>query len=306
VAAVAAAATVAVVTVPAEAFPRLADDAGPSELQLSRVAYRRARTRRSAAVASASTVVFLAVIGTAIVLSPGWDRVKAQFLDWDLAKDSLPDILAGLWLNIRVLVVCAVLIVIVGLGVATLRTLRGAVWFPVRALAAAFTDFFRGMPLIILLYLIGFGAPGLQLQGIPDDPVVLGVIALTLTYSAYVAEVFRAGIESVHPSQRAAARSLGLSYGQTMRRVVLPQAVRRVTPPLLNDFVALQKDVGLISVLGAFDAVREAQVAADAAFNFTPYLVAGLLFVLLAIPTIRLADWVTLRAVRRQQASGAL
>jgi polar amino acid transport system permease protein len=153
---------------------------------------------------------------------------------------------------------------------------------------------------------VGFGLPGLQLQGVPDNPVVLGTIALVLTYSAYVAEVFRAGIESVHPSQRAAARSLGLSYAQTMRRVVLPQAVRRVTPPLLNDFVALQKDVGLISVLGAFDAVRAAQVAADEAFNFTPYLVAGLLFVLLAIPTIRLADWVTLRAVRRQQASGSL
>jgi polar amino acid transport system permease protein len=294
------------VTVPAEAFPHLADDAGPSELQQWRESYRRARTRRSAAVASASTVVFLGVVGTAIVLSPGWDRVKQQFLDWELVKDSLPDILSGLWLNIRVLAVCAVLIVLVGLGIASLRTLRGAVWFPVRALAAAYTDFFRGMPLIILLYLIGFGLPGLRLQGIPDDPVVLGVIALVLTYSAYVAEVFRAGIESVHPSQRAAARSLGLSYGQTMRRVVLPQAVRRVTPPLLNDFVALQKDVGLISVLGAFDAVREAQVAADSAFNFTPYLVAGLLFVLLAIPTIRLADWVTLRAVRRQQSSGAL
>ena len=154
------------------------------------------------------------------------------------------------------LVVSAVLIVIVGLGIAALRTLRGPLWFPVRALAAAYTDFFRGMPLIILLYLVGFGVPGLQLQGVPTSPVVLGTLALVLTYSAYVAEVFRAGIESVHPSQRAAARSLGLSYGQTMRRVVLPQAVRRVTPPLLNDFVALQKDVGLISVLGAYDAVR--------------------------------------------------
>ena len=293
-------------TVPAEAFPHLADDAGPSELQQWRESYRRARTRRSAAVASASTVVFLAVVGTAIVLSPGWDRVKQQFLDWELVKDSLPDILSGLWLNIRVLAVCAVLIVLVGLGIASLRTLRGAVWFPVRALAAAYTDFFRGMPLIILLYLVGFGLPGLRLKGIPDDPVVLGTIALVLTYSAYVAEVFRAGIESVHPSQRAAARSLGLSYSQTMRRVVLPQAVRRVTPPLLNDFVALQKDVGLISVLGAFDAVRYAQVHADAAFNFTPYLVAGMLFVLLAIPTIRVADWMSLRAARRQQASGAL
>jgi polar amino acid transport system permease protein len=293
------------VTVPAEYSPALPDD-GPSDLQRWREDYRRSRTRRSTALAGVSTVVFLTVVGAAIVLSPGWPRVKATFLDWEVAKDSLPDILLGLWLNIRVLAVSAVLIVVVGLGIAALRTLRGPLWFPVRALAAAYTDFFRGMPLIILLYLVGFGLPGLQLRGMPTSPVVLGTIALVLTYSAYVAEVFRAGIESVHPSQRAAARSLGLSYGQTMRRVVLPQAVRRVTPPLLNDFVALQKDVGLISVLGAFDAVRYAQVHADAAFNFTPYLVAGLLFVLLAIPTIRVADWYSLRAVRRQQASGAL
>ena len=200
---------------------------------------------------------------------------------------------SGLWLNVRVLAVTAVLVVIVGLLVAALRTLRGPIYFPVRAMAAAYTDFFRGMPLIILLYLVGFGLPGLQLHGIPNSPVVLGTIALVLTYSAYVSEVFRAGIESVHPSQRAAARSLGLTYGQTMRRVVLPQAVRRVVPPLLNDFVALQKDVGLISVLGALDAVRQAQIHADATFNFTPYLVAGLLFVLLAIPTIRVADLVS-------------
>ena len=293
-------------TVPAETSPVLPDDPGPSDLQRWRDDYRRGRARRSTVLAGTSTVIFLAVVGTATVLSPGWPRVRETFLDWEVAKDSLPDILSGLWLNVRVLAVCAVLIVIVGLAIATLRTLRGPLWFPVRALAAAYTDFFRGMPLIILLYLVGFGLPGLRLQGIPEDPVVLGTLALVLTYSAYVAEVFRAGIESVHPSQRAAARSLGLSYGQTMRVVVLPQAVRRVLPPLLNDFVALQKDVGLISVLGAFDAVRQAQVHADAAFNYTPYLVAGLLFVLLAIPTIRLADWVSLRAARRQQASGAL
>jgi polar amino acid transport system permease protein len=294
------------VTVPAESSPVLPDHPGPSDLQRWRDDYRRGRARRSTVLAGTSTVVFLAVVGTATVLSPGWPRVRETFLDWEVAKDSLPDILSGLWLNVRVLAVCAVLILVVGLAIATLRTLRGPLWFPVRALAAAYTDFFRGMPLIILLYLVGFGLPGLRLQGMPTSPVVLGTVALVLTYSAYVAEVFRAGIESVHPSQRAAARSLGLSYEQTMRVVVLPQAVRRVLPPLLNDFVALQKDVGLISVLGAFDAVRQAQVYADAAFNYTPYLVAGLLFVLLAIPTIRLADWVGLRAARRQQASGAL
>ena len=293
-------------TVPAEAFPHLPDDAGPSDLQRWREDYRRGRARRAAGISGASTVVFFAVVATAVVLSPGWQRTKSLFLDWGVARDAFPSILSGLWLNIRVLVVCAVLIVLVGLAVASLRTLRGPIWFPVRALATGYTDVFRGIPLIILLYIVGFGLPGLRLQGVPTSPVVLGGLALVLTYAAYVAEVFRAGIESVHPSQRAAARSLGLTYGQTMRRVVLPQAVRRVTPPLLNDFVALQKDVGLISVLGAFDAVRNAQIASDAAFNYTPYMVAGLLFVLLAIPTIRLADWVTLRAVRRQQAAGAL
>jgi polar amino acid transport system permease protein len=199
-----------------------------------------------------------------------------------------------------------VLIVLVGLGLAALRTLRGAVFFPLRALATIYVDAFRGIPLIILLYLVGFGFPGLRLQGLPTSPVILGSVALVLTYSAYVAEVFRAGIDSVHPSQRAAARSLGLTYGQTMRRVVLPQAVRRVLPPLLNDFVALQKDVGLISVLGAVDAVRAAQISVAQTYNFTPYLVAGLLFVALAVPTVRLADWVNGRATRRQQAAGAL
>jgi polar amino acid transport system permease protein len=294
------------VTVPAEAFPHIDHDPPPSDLQRWREDYRHRRARRSTAIASVSTVVFLAAVGTAIVASPGWPRVRQSFFDGAVARDALPDILRGLWLNVRVLALSAVLIVVVGLLVAALRTLRGPIYFPVRALAAAYTDFFRGMPLIILLYLVGFGMPGLRLQGMPSSPVVLGTFALVLTYSAYVSEVFRAGIESVHPSQRAAARSLGLTYGQTMRRVVLPQAVRRVAPPLLNDFVALQKDVGLISVLGALDAVRQAQIHSDATFNFTPYLVAGLLFVLLAMPMIRVADWVSVRAARRQQASGSL
>jgi polar amino acid transport system permease protein len=294
------------VTVPAEAFPNIADDPPTSDLQRWREDYRRGRARRSTAIASVSTVVFLGVFCTAIVLSPGWPRVRQSFLNGEIARDAFPDIMTGLWLNVRVLAVTAVLVVILGLLIAALRTLRGPIYFPVRALAAAYTDFFRGMPLIILLYIVGFGLPGLQLHGIPNSPEVLGTVALVLTYSAYVSEVFRAGIDSVHPSQRAAARSLGLSYGQTMRRVVLPQAVRRVVPPLLNDFVALQKDVGLISVLGAYDAVRAAQIHSDDAFNFTPYFVAGLLFVALAIPTIRVTDWISARATRRQQASGSL
>jgi len=287
-------------TVPAELFPEL------SPAQQERLTYRRGQARRSRLLAGSSTVVFLAVMSVVVVLSPGWDRVRQQFLDWEVAKDSLPSILEGFWLNLRVLAVCAVLIVLVGLGVAALRTLRGPVFAPLRFLAAVYTDVFRGFPLIIALYVIGFGVPGLRLQGVPTSPVVLGGAALVLTYSAYVSEVFRAGIETVHPSQRMAARSLGLTYGQSMRRVVLPQAVRRVTPPLLNDFVALQKDVGLISVLGAIDAVRAAQIEVARTYDFTPYLVAGLLFILLAVPTVRLADYVNLRAARRQTAGGAL
>jgi len=287
------------VTAPAEAFPQL------SLIEQERRSYRRGRAQRSALLASASTVVFLAVVGTAVVLSPGWPRVRSQFLDVGYGWEVLPSILEGLWLNLRVLAASAVLVLLLGLLIASARTLRGPVFFPLRLLAAAYTDLFRGIPLIILLYLIGFGIPGLRLQYVPTNVVVLGTAALVLTYSAYVAEVFRAGIESVHPSQRAAARSLGLTYGQTMRRVVLPQAVRRVQPALLNDFVAMQKDVGLISILGAIDAVRAAQINVAQTFNFTPYVVAGLCFVLLAIPSARLADWVQLRAIRRQQASGA-
>ena len=287
-------------TAPAQAFPEL------SPAQQDRLAYVRGQARRSRLLAGASTVLFLGAMAAVIVLSPGWERVKEQFLDLEVAKDSFPAILEGFWLNLRVLAVSAVLIVLVGLGIAAMRTLRGPVFAPLRFLAAAYTDVFRGFPLIVLLYLIGFGVPGLRLQGVPTSPVVLGGVALVLTFSAYVAEVFRAGIETVHPSQRMAARSLGLTYGQSMRRVVLPQAVRRVTPPLLNDFVALQKDVGLISVLGAVDAVRAAQIEVARTYDFTPYLVAGLLFILLAVPTVRLADWVTLRAARRQQAGGVL
>ncbi len=285
-------------TAPAEAFPEL------SAAQRDRLAYKRGQARRSRLLAGTSTVVFLAVFGTVIVLSPGWDRVRSQFLDLEVAKESFPAILEGFWLNIRVLAVCAVLIVVLGLGVAAMRTLRGPIYAPLRLLAAFYTDVFRGFPLIVALYVIGFGVPGLRLEGVPTSPVVLGSVALVLTYGAYVAEVFRAGIETVHPSQRMAARSLGLTYGQAMRKVVLPQAVRRVTPPLLNDFVALQKDVGLISVLGAVDAVRAAQIEVARTYDFTPYLVAGLLFIALAVPTVRLADWVNGRAARRQQAGG--
>jgi polar amino acid transport system permease protein len=276
----------------------------PSLLQQEREVYRRRQSLQSGAIAATSTVVFLAVCAFAITRSPGWDRVKEQFFSWDVAVASLPRILDGLLLNLRVLAFSAVLTLLLALLLAAMRTLRGPVWFPLRLASTVYTDLFRGFPLIIVLYIVGFGVPGLRLEGVPTSPAVLGTIALTMTYGAYVAEVFRAGIEAVHPSQRAAARSLGLSHAQTMRLVVLPQAVRKVTPPLLNDFVAMQKDVGLISILGAVDAVRAAQIEVAQSFNFTPYLVAGLLFVALAVPSARLADWASARVARREQASG--
>lgn len=261
-----------------------------SDRQRDRERFRRARARRSTLVALTSTVALTAVIVLGVRSSPGWPRVRQSFFDPQVALASLPDVLAGLWLNVRVMVVCAVLIVVLALALALARSLRGPAFFPLRALAAGYVDLFRGLPLILVLLLVGFGLPGLRLQGIPTSAVTLGALALVLSYSAYVAEVFRAGIEGVHPSQVAAARSLGLTRGQTMAHVVLPQAVRRVVPALLNDLISLSKDSGLISILGAVDAVRAAQIQTAEHANFTPYVVAGVLFVLLTVPLSRVTD----------------
>ncbi|GGM42012.1 ABC transporter permease [Micromonospora sonchi] len=270
-----------------------------SPAQRARVAYRRRQTVLSVLIAAASTAAVGTLLAVAVTGAPGWERVRQTFLDPQIARDALPRVLTGLWLNVRLLVCCAVAALLLGLLIAVLRTLRGPIFFPIRALATSYTYVFRGLPLIIVLYVLTLGAPGLRLQGMPSV-LVLGGAALVLTYSGYLAEVFRAGIESVHPSQLAAARSLGLTYRQTMRHVVLPQAVRRVAPPLLNDIVALQKDVGLVALAGPIDAVRAAQIATAQTFNYTPYIVAGVLFVLLAIPLIAVTDRVTLRAARRQ------
>ncbi|UYN84892.1 MAG: amino acid ABC transporter permease [Microcella sp.] len=251
-------------------------------------------------VSLASTIVFAIIVWLTIINTPGWQRVQRSFFDLDTAIAAWPRVIAGLWVNVQVLFFAAIGVLLLSILIATIRTLRGPIWFPLRALAAAYTDLFRGLPLIIVLFLVGFGLPGLEL--FPRNSAQFwGTIALILTYSAYVSEVFRAGIEAVHPSQRLAARSLGLNHGQTMRIVVLPQAVRKVTPALMNDFVAMQKDVGLISVLGVVDAVRAAQIETAANFNFTPYVLAGLLFVLLALPMIRLTDWYTARLRAREQ-----
>ncbi len=273
----------------------------PSPLEVGRRAFRRRQTGRSVVISAVSTVVFAVVLWIAITSTPGWPVVQRTFFDPEVALASLPRVWDGFLLNIRVLLVAAAGVLVLSLVVASIRTLRGPVFFPLRALAAGYTDLFRGMPLIIVLYLVGFGIPALRFSESRIPAEVLGTIALILTYSAYVSEVWRAGIEAVHPSQRLAARALGLGYGKTLRIVVLPQALRKVTPALMNDFVAMQKDVGLISVLGAVDAVRAAQIGVAQTFTYTPYVVAGLLFVLLALPMIRLTDWLSARLRRREQ-----
>lgn len=276
----------------------------PSELELGRRAFRRRQTTTSVLIAVGSTVLFAIVVWVALINTPGWAAVQRSFFDPATAIASLPRVFEGFLLNLQVLGYSVVAVAILAVVIASLRTLRGPVFFPLRALAAGYTDLFRGLPLIIVLYLVGFGIPALINERIHF--VVLGTVALTLTYGSYVSEVIRAGIEAVHPSQRLAARALGLTHTQTLFRIVLPQATRKMTPALMNDFVAMQKDVGLISVLGAVDAVRAAQIETASSYNFTPYVVAGVLFVLLAIPSIRLADWYTARLRRREQMGSIL
>ena len=241
-----------------------------------------------------------------MVQSPGWDRVQETFFSWEDAKAAWPAIIDGFWVNVKLFLLAEPLILLLGLVVALARGSRSPVLFPIRVLSVAYTDLFRGVPTLLVVFLVVFGLPALRLQGVPDDPFWLGLIALTLSYGAYVAEVIRAGIESVHPSQRAAARSLGLSQGQTMRAVVLPQALRRVAPPLLNDFISLQKDTALVAAAGVVEALREAQIYASFNFNYTPYLVTAVLFIALTIPLARITDWLGRRALHRQQSAGTV
>jgi polar amino acid transport system permease protein len=234
-----------------------------------------------------------------VTSAPGWEQVKEQFFDWDVFKESLREIAPKLLVNIRIFLIAEVLILIFGLSIAILRSLPGPVFFPVRMLMVVYADFFRGVPTILVIYLFGFGVPALAISGVPRSEFFWGVVALTLVYSAYVSEVYRAGIESVHPSQEAAARSLGLSKTKAMRFVVLPQAVRRVIPPLLNDFIGLQKDTALVALIGPVEAFRQSQIEVASTFDYTPYFATALLFVALTIPLARFTDWLVARERRR-------
>jgi len=260
--------------------------------------------RGSVAIALTSTIVFGAIVVVAVVTSAGWPAVREAFFNGPIFRDSFPEIARAFLVNIKIFCIAEALILVVALLIAILRGLPGPVLFPFRALAVIYTDLFRGIPTVLVIYILGFGAPALQLSGVPTSPLFWGIAALVLVYSAYVAEVYRAGIESVHGSQEAAARSLGLSRGQALRFVIVPQAVRRVIPPLLNDFIGLQKDSALVALIGPIEAFRQSQIDVAATFNYTPYLVTALLFVLLTIPMARLTDWLVARDRRRQLAGG--
>jgi polar amino acid transport system permease protein len=256
---------------------------------------------RSLVIAAASTAVVFGVIGFVIVNAPGWPRVQAAFFDPVVFQASLPAIVDKFWINVQLFLIAEVLILLLGLGVAVMRSLPGPVFFPLRIIAVAYADLFRAVPGLLVIFFLAFGMPTLRLPGVPTDRFFWTVIALTLVYSAYVSEVYRAGIESIHPSQEAAARSLGLSRAQALRFVIIPQAVRRVIPPLLNDFIGLQKDTALVSTLGVVEAFNQANIDTNATFNYTSYLAAAVLFVALTIPLARLTDWLILRDRRQRQ-----
>jgi polar amino acid transport system permease protein len=265
----------------------------------------RVEGRRAVVVAMISTAIFFTLIVIVVVNSPGWEEFSFKFLNGREFLDSLPRTGLAFLVNIQLFLVAEVLVLILALGVAVLRSLPGPVFFPIRFLAAAYTDLLRGIPTVLVIYTLGLGAPALQIQGIPKSPFFWAVVSLVLVYTAYVAEVYRAGIESVHESQVAAARSLGLTRWQSTRYVVLPQAVRRIIPPLLNDFLGLQKDTALVALVGVVEAFRQGQIDSSATFNFTPFLATALYFVVITIPLARMIDWLVARDRRRRQADGA-
>ena len=250
-------------------------------------------------MATLSTVLVFGALALVVISSPGWPRFQASFFNAEVIADAAPRIFGAFLVNVRIFLTAEVAILALALGIAVMRGLPGPAFFPLRLFAIAFVDFFRGVPGILIVYVLGLGIPGLRL-GLPSDPLLWGIVALVLIYSAYVSEVYRAGIESIHPSQEAAARSLGLSRFQSLRHVILPQAVRRVVPPLLNDFIGLQKDSALVALIGPIEAFRQSQISQSANFNFSPYIVTAILFLAITVPLARLVDWL----VARQQRGG--
>jgi polar amino acid transport system permease protein len=262
--------------------------AGTPDRRAERAAARRRRTLRGQLIAAVSSVVVLGGLAALILTSSGWPEVRESFFSWSAFKDAFPEVLDAFWLDVKLFFIIEAAVLVLGMIVALIRTVGAPALFPLKLITTVYVDVFRGIPTILLVYLVGFGVPGLELSGVPTDPIVLGSIALTLSYGAYVAEVYRAGVQSIHPGQRQAALAVGLTEGQALRHVILPQAVRRVGPPLLNDFIALQKDVALLSVLGVFEAFRAAQVITASTFNYTPLLAAAFLYLCVTVPLARI------------------
>ncbi len=276
----------------------------PSELELARQNIRSQQARKRIVIATLSSVFVLGSLVIFVISSPGWELFKQTYLDFDYGLEVLPIVARGITTNIRLTIIASILITILALLLALARTSKAAALTPFRILATVYVDVFRGVPLLLVILLVGFGIPALGIKGLTGNVLILGTIAVVLTYSAYVAEVFRSGILSIHPSQRAAARSLGLTQAQAMRYVILPQAVKRVIPPLLNDLVALIKDTGLVSILGVIDAVRAAQIQTSKTFNYTPYIVAAILFLIINVPLTRFTDRALQKSIAEQNSQG--
>ena len=256
--------------------------------------------RRSLIIAGSSTGAVVLAVLILVPLAPGWEKVQKSFFNWDVFVKTFPRLLEAFLLDVAIFAWCAPLIALLGLIVALARDVRSPALFPLRILGAAYTDIFRGVPVILTVYLIGFGIPGLGLPRPWNSPYIWGSLALILTYSAYVAEIFRSGIESVHKSQRSAAESLGLNEADTMRFVILPQAIRRVIPAQMNMLIALQKDVALLSFIGPVEIFRQAGVFKSLLANFTPYVGAAVIFLAVTIPATRYADYLLAKQNRER------
>jgi polar amino acid transport system permease protein len=256
---------------------------------------KRARSRRGQAVAFGSSLLILGGLAFLILTSSGWPEVRSQFFSVEVFRESFPGILSAFWLDVKMFLAIEAVVLVLGLLIAVVRSSVNPALFPIRILAALYCDIFRGIPVILLIYLFGFGIPTLELEGVPGDPLILGCTALALAYSAYVAEVYRAGIASVNQTQTDSALAVGMTRIQALRYVVLPQAIRRVRPPLLNDFISLQKDVALVAIVGVIEAFRQAQIDTARDFNFTPLIAAALLYLLVTIPMARLLDYISAR-----------
>lgn len=256
-------------------------------------------------ISIAMIAVVFGTVGYTVTSAEQWPRIARQFFDLNAMAASFPQVLRGFWLNLQVWAICLFAIMAWGLVLALFRSLTGPWFAPLRVFTVVYIDLFRGLPVLLLVLIFGFGIPALNLPGLPNSALFWGATAMVISYAAYSAEIYRSGIEAVHDGQRAAATALGLSQWQTMRYAILPQAIRNVMPVLLNLAVALQKDVALLSVIGVRDAVREAQIYTAQTFNYSSLIAAALLFLVATIPMARLTDYIS-KKDRQRRLQGAM